>query len=328
MKKFLVFSLITLVGPTLVFAQNFGIQTQSFNLEIEPKFPDPLSEVRAKVTSFTFDADRASYQWTLNGKIIQQGTGAKEASFKVGQAGSLNSLKVIISAPDGTRLERTLEIYPNSIDLLVESSSFIPPWYKGAALVTPFGRVKIAAVPNFIFEGKRLDPKTLVYNWRVDDIPRSDLSGRGRQSITIPTPSSTGGQIKVSVKISSPVGTLEQEASTFVEARRPEILFYERRALEGTIISQALSPKTIPAGGELEVQAVPFYMNFSSLSELNFLWKVDGQKVISNSEEEPNILYVKPQEGSASQNALVSLTINNLKRVLEVVTGTFNIQVQ
>jgi hypothetical protein len=325
---FVIFLGLLLYGGTReVYGQTI-ISAESISVELSPKFPGPSSEVRAKLVSFTFDEDRATIEWILDGKRISEGVGAKEVSFSVGPLGSISTLRVLASPQEGGRIEKTLEIRPSSIDMLVQSQSYIPPWYKGAPVVTPKGQVRVVAIPHFIFQGGRLDPKTLIYNWKLDGVVRGDLSGRGRQSLNFRSPLTSGQRTKISVAISSPQETFESVAEVIVETQKPEIQFYERRPLEGLISSQALSSKTIKGGSELEVEAVPFFMNFTSLQELNFNWSLEGNIALEPySGGRPNIFLVKPIQGS-SGNALIKLVINNLKNVLEQISASFSINVE
>ncbi len=294
-------------------------------VELTPALPQPSSEVRAKVISFSFDVERASILWTLNGRRLLEGRGAKELAFEVGPVGSLNELEVTISPQEGGFIEKRVEIRPQGVDLLIEPESFTPPWYKGAAVASPGSRIRVIAIPNFIFARSRLDPKTLIYNWRIGDVAKGDLSGRGKQSLALRAPAVSGANTAVTVKVSSPQGDLA-EAQTFITASPPEILSYERAPLEGLRVSEALGIKTISAGANLEIQAVPFFMNFSSLDDLKFDWSFNGTRVAPNPRE-PDVFLIKsaPESGG---DVTLDLLVNNLKNVLEEIRTTLKIHVE
>ena len=321
----LIFLLLSfLTWTSSIQAQGFVPKTQSFSVELSPLFPTPLAEVRAKIISFTFDIDRAFIQWAVNQRVIAQGIGVKEVSFMVGPLGSMTTLKVSLSPQDGTSIEKELEIRPTAIDMLVESPSFTPQWYKGAGLVTPYAGVKVVAIPHFIFEGSRLDPETLIYNWKINDGVRGDLSGRGKQSIGFKAPLIASGRMKVSVRISSPKRTLQSEAQTFIEFKKPELVFYQRRSLEGLITSQALSLKSAAKGLEMEIEAVPFFMNFSALADLKFTWSLDGKNLIRTDSKESNVLIIKLNDDT-STTTVVRLIVGNMKNILENISASFKI---
>ena len=324
LRLFLLSALLALAA-SMASAQVFETAA-SVNLIISPEFPEPLSETSAKITTFSFDLDRANIQWILNGRVVSQGVGVKEISFRTGAPGSVSALRAVISPQGGGRIEKAVEIRPEAIDLLVDSKSYVPFWYKGAPLVTPGGMVRAIAMPHFIFQGSRLDPKTLIYQWEVDGEVRGDLSGRGRQTLEFKAPNLAGVETKVAVKISSPQGSLAARASTFIGTRSPELIFYERHPLEGLLTSQALYVKTLAAGENLEAGAVPFFANFGSKSELDFGWSFDGEAVEPNPLE-PDIFLIKSVAGILGQ-AEVGLVIKNLKNILEELQASFLVYVE
>ena len=307
-------------------AQIFEAVT-SVSLAITPEFPEPNSEVRARIITYSFDLDRASVEWVLNGRRLGAGVGLKEVSFMSGPAGSAGVLKVRVSPQGGPGVvEKTLEIRPAAADLLVETDNFVPYWYRGGKVVSPASRVKVVAIPHFIFEGARLDPKSLVYEWRLDGERQGEKSGRGRQSFSFKMPRAAGEPVTVSAKISSPQGTLNAEARTAIEAQNPQILFYEKKSLLGLVSSEAMTAKVITPGSSLEVEAVPFFMNASSLKDLNFRWNFDGAEVAPDPAE-PNVFLVKSNSGSSGSAAL-NLAVSNLKSVLEEARASLHIYAQ
>jgi len=81
LRLFLLSALLALAA-SMASAQVFETAA-SVNLIISPEFPEPLSETSAKITTFSFDLDRANIQWILNGRVVSQGVGVKEISFAV-----------------------------------------------------------------------------------------------------------------------------------------------------------------------------------------------------------------------------------------------------
>lgn len=299
----------------------------SLSIKISPEFPDPGAEVRAELLSYSIDVNRASITWALDGKVLASGIGIKEVSFKAASHGSKNTLSASATSPGGERFETSVAIRPQSVDLILDAKSRVPYWYKGAALPISRTRVVVSAIPNFISGGARISPSSLQYEWRVNRRLISDFSGRGKDSISVLTPSLGEVAKEVTVKVSSSDATLVKEASTLVQTFSPEILFYEQLPLEGIKTSLALSTKNIFAGGEFEVQAVPFFMNYSSLSDLSFSWNFNGNPTDSISGE-PDALSVKTLDGSGGQSGLIGILISNLKTSFESVNASFNANVQ
>src|SRR3989344_6081575 len=100
MKHFLMILATLMILIPSAQAQIFEAVT-SVSLAIAPEFPEPNSEVRARIVTYSFDLDRASVEWVLNGRRLGAGIGLKEVSFMSGPAGSAGVLKVRVSPQGG-----------------------------------------------------------------------------------------------------------------------------------------------------------------------------------------------------------------------------------
>ena len=88
----LAFLFIVMVTPTKN-ASSIGMTIPSgdFEIRMTPEYPGANTNVEAKIVSFSFDVDSSNITWTLNGKIIEQGIGAKTVEFQTGATGSMLS---------------------------------------------------------------------------------------------------------------------------------------------------------------------------------------------------------------------------------------------
>src|SRR3989338_3253604 len=63
-------------------------------------------------------------------------------------------------------IAQTDNFKPVEVNLLLESGSYVPSWYRGASLPTLESKTKGSA---FIFlNGKKLLPANFTYKWRID----------------------------------------------------------------------------------------------------------------------------------------------------------------
>jgi len=74
MKHFLMILATLMILIPSAQAQIFEAVT-SVSLAIAPEFPEPNSEVRARIITYSFDLDRASVEWVLNGRRLGAGIG-------------------------------------------------------------------------------------------------------------------------------------------------------------------------------------------------------------------------------------------------------------
>ncbi|MBI2609781.1 hypothetical protein HYW53_01220 [Candidatus Giovannonibacteria bacterium] len=321
MNKYLI--LITFVATGVAFfanAQLFEAIT-SVTLEVYPESPDPGAEVRAKLTTFSFDLDKSNIRWFLGMRLLSEGEGKKEIVFNAGPVGSVDKLSASITTPEGGKIEKNIEVRSSQIDLLVESKSFIPPWYRGSALISPQSDVKVTAIPNFISGGILLNPSSLNFSWSLEGEKVPETSGIGKQSFSFKAARGAGAIQTVSVKAESRDGLIVKTAETSFETHNPEILFYERKPLEGTIFVETISAKIIPSGSNLEIEAVPLFMNISTFRDLNFQWNFNN-KIVEADADQPSVFTIKSNSGEKGE-AIIKLMISNLRNVLEEVRASF-----
>ncbi len=320
-----IFISILILLPLLVFAQ-FNNAGAGATIRISPSLPNPLSQTKASLIYDGFDLTKASIRWTLNNKTIKSGTGAKDVTFQVGPAGSDNRLSVFASSIDGEEVEAAINIVPSVIDILMESDSYVPKWYKGGSLTTQGSKVKIVAIPHFTEGGRAVKPENLIYKWSIDNQYRVSLSGKGRQSLVYPSPMAQTGKTNISVVIENESGAISEQASVSIINKKPQILFYEKRGDEGEITSQAFRILNMTPGTKTKLQAEPFYMNFSSINDLTFDWNLDGSPS-SADDGEPNAFTITTL-AEAKGNHSVGVLISNIKNALDRAEGFLRINVK
>lgn len=294
---------------------------ESFSLNISPDNPFPGEEIIASLTSNSFDIDRSKITWVYNGKIVLEGTGKKQYRFKVGSLGKQETIKAIVVAPSGSRLEQTRSFILADVDLLWEARTSRPVFYPGKALPVLRSKVKIVAQPHFIFEGKRFSPKNLIYKWFFGDELFQEQSGFGRQSFEFSIPI-IGSENSVRAEVSSPNEDIKAIKTIFVPLADPQVLFYEENPLQGPKFNRALASFKTGSPSQIDFRAEPYY--FSSPS-LVYNWLING---ISAKKEPPfNILNLKVGEGFLG-DILLNLMVENFDNPLETKENNVKINVE
>ena len=150
-------------------------------MDFSPENPGANTQVSANITSYTFDVNRSAIAWIINGKVAGSG---KNFSFTTGNLGSKTELRVSAITPDEKPLSKYFTFQAAEVDLLWETSSYIPPSYQGKALPPPQASIKVTAVP----QGIKTAASRLIYEWRRNDKNLPDSSGQGKNTLNFYSP--------------------------------------------------------------------------------------------------------------------------------------------
>ena len=308
----------TITGPTTEELMNslqstLGEKMYAFFVDFSPQKPGANTQVSAQVTSYTFDVNRSSISWTLNGK--KAGTG-KQFSFTTGDIGSQTTLRVSIATPDGFNLDKSFYFQAAEIDLLWETSSYVPPPYQGKALPPPQASIKVTAIP----QGIKTAASKLIYEWKRNDKNLPDSSGQGKNTLNFYASETGGDTIEVSVSDSG--GNVNATNQIVIGVENPKILFYEDRPLEGTQYQKELGESVSLGKPELILRAEPFFFSKRALPILSYEWQMNGQKI--ETPQKPNLLNLTAPSGQKGTSA-ISLALENSKNILERANKTIQI---
>jgi hypothetical protein len=323
--KYLYLAVILLTSATMapqtLFAQTFeglGTQSNALSVSVSPKRPGPNQPVTVTIESFSLDLNRSEISWFLNGKIQTENIGQKTFSFKTGGPGSISNILIVVKTREGTVTEQSLNIRPATVDLIWEAVSYTPPFYKGKALYPFQGTVKVVAIPNIVTQnGGLLDAKNLVYTWKVDGHPATDVSGYGKNFIFF-----NGGiplkPTSVTVEVASLDQTYAAEGSTKFSPVQPQVIFYEDSPLLGTLYGKAMSKNTTLQNEEIKITAVPYFAGTRNKEDgnLEYEWQMNNQIVQMFGNK--SSLAFRQEKGEVGMGmATVSLVVSNPKKIFQ-----------
>ncbi len=159
---------------TIAYAQ---LGTADLNITTVPINPLPLQNVQIRLQSFGFDLSQASIIWTSNGVPIAQGIGKTAITVVAPANGKVATISATATSSDFAPTIATLLLRPASVDLLWEGAdSYTPPFYKGRALPSVNGLIRVTAVPAISA------PRGLSYTWSENDSVSQDNSGYEKNS--------------------------------------------------------------------------------------------------------------------------------------------------
>ncbi len=311
MKYFLIITFLFL--PIVVSAQLTGFN--NVQLKISPQNPAPGNTVTVKASGTSFDVNRSSFSWSVNGVPFPGGRGVGKVSFVAGSVGSRHNVSVFITTEKRVSISDSVTIVPTDVEILWEGTTNTPLFYKGKALHTAGSEVRAVVISNIIEKGRRFSPSELTYTWSRGSKVLGSLSGRGKSTITIEN-SGVLRDLDIRVEVSSPSNLVRGFDRVIIPVSDPEIYLYEDDPVLGLRYERALKNFNL-INEELTTVAAPFFFSSGSFS---YEWKVNGRKV----EEKGEKLTLRP-EGEGEGLATVSVVAQHLTAFLQKAEQVFRI---
>lgn len=293
-------------------------------LSLSPAYPGPREQVSVSAQTYSFDVNTVSLSWYVNGKLVKSGKGATDITVTTGAIGTPTTINITASQPT-THYEKSLTIWPSELDVMWHANTYTPVGYRGKALPVRGSTVTLVALPSFAAGRGPIDPKTLLYEWRVDDTLQKTPSGKGKNILLLPVTKSKNVPPDISVRVYNEDKSITKEKHITLSVREPELLFYEIHPLQGPLYQQALGNLfRVTSGGETRILAEPYYSS-GNPSFLNFQWNVDNVNLLPDTQHSP-ILSYRSEVGSVAQQNII-LEIQNPFNILEQIRKSFRIHV-
>lgn len=309
--------LIFLILPTHI------IRAQIFSdtfLQITPQNPRSREEVAVEIKTSQIDLNRAQISWFVNDTPVHSGIGESGIRFVTGSVGISIRVTASIETFNGNNLTRSITIRPSEVDILWNPISYTPPFYKGKALSSSAGLVILSAIPNIVGKnGKRIDSGDLIYTWRERGVVLGNASGFGKQQIILENGHVSQRPLSVSVTVTSFDGFLESKQNINIPIHEPQIVFYKKHPLEGTLYEQALDNSFALQDEELVIRAEPFFFSLDDVINnlLRYRWKINDRDISIPLNEQGNEVTIR-REGDESGVAKISIEIANFNTPFRV----------
>lgn len=155
-----------------------------------------------------------------------------------------------------------------TVDIAIETSSFVPSWYDGRAEPAAGAPVRAIATITGGTEGYS-------YRWEVNGtvLPSTESVA------TFTAPMGQEFRIRVDVQQNGGVAASKER---IVPLSEPEIAFHESSLLYGTV-QNAIDEELVLVGDEVSVRAVPYFMARDIFSGAhNTEWKLNGRTIEGN----------------------------------------------
>jgi ribosomal protein L31 len=305
-------SLLLVSGFVYVAQAQLGT-TDPLTVTINPDYPKPYQIVTVTPESTLFDLAASNITFSVNGQVVQRGTGSESASVAVGGPGSVTTITVT-AVNNGQTYTRSVTIRPADVALIVEPTSTTHPFYEGASLVGSQGRLRLIAVPDLrTSAGVPIASSNLVYTWKNGEQILQSTSGIGKSVLTGTAPVRYRDTV-ITVTVSSQDGSVVGRASALISPRDPIVRIYENDPLLGPRFENALVSSAGLSEDEGTYRAVPYY--FTSAPAIT--WEVNGNASQAGQDitvrpagngRGSAVLNVSASSGSIGQSASEALTL-------------------
>ncbi len=318
----------SIIVTVILFGAFYGtafaqVQNTDVALTINPTYPAPNQSVNATLSSFAVNLDKANISWSMNNKETLSGIGKKTFSFNTGDVGSSSVLSVRMNTLDGQNIVKTITITPTEVDMLWEApDSYVPPFYKGKALVPSQGTFKVVAMPNLMTSIGKSSASNLSYTWTKDGNGQPNSSGWGK-SYFIFKNNYLEKSNNIEVAISDITGNTSVSGSINLRTSIPKIIFYEKDLSLGTKWENSLGNFfTINPNGEILV-AEPYFFSPKDITSDNlvFDWSLNGAPL--QTPDPKNILSIKPESGK-SGSAKINISVKNIQTLFQSLEKEIN----
>lgn len=301
--------------PIIANAQlNVGLSSSDISVTLNPENPGPNQVVGISIESFAMDLNSANIVWLVNGKKTLSGIGQKQLTVTTGKLGQKTSVNISISSQTGT-IEKNFSITPTSVDLIWETDTYTPPFFKGKPLFTAESAITFIAIPHIMRNGVEINPLNLIYKWSNNGTVYGDQGGYGKNNLTI-VGSILPRPMDIVVEATDPQSGNMASGEIVIAPLTPFVLFYKNNPLYGVEYQRALAGTYSLSEREIEVTAVPYYfaVNSSFDNNLTYEWKINGVPI---NDDQNSASKVFRQVGDVFGTSNISLFVSQSDKMFQ-----------
>jgi len=305
------------IDPLTIYTNN------SITVTITPEYPEASKEVTITLASYSTDLARASFVWKVGNTTVLSGIGKKSYMLTAPKNGEEIVVSVTLTLVSGERIQKSIPIIPEDVDLLVESlDGYTPPFYRGRSLPVREGLVKVSAVPHI---GGITDSKEAVYEWTQNTKPLPGFSGYGKRYLVYKN-SFLDSFDSIGVTVSPRTGGRAAQKKETIGLYQPKVLLYQDHPSEGILFNKALLGQLTMNTDEKTFVASPYFSSTNPYGDstspaLGMFWKINGTNTTPT--EKNRITLRKPEgaEGQAHLTVETEHSLNTFQNKAE--TGVF-----
>jgi len=286
-------------------------------LAVNPLFPQPYTDVTVSIEAYSMDTVGATITWFVDGVEQTSFRNARSLTLRTGTLGKKISVSAIVKMLNGPSFTVRRDIIPAAVDLILESDTYVPAFYRGRALPSGNASMRAIAIPHV---GTSQSPLSFTYRWELGGSVLFGGPIRGKQSADVTM--SRFANERLSVTVIDQNGVSVAQKTIMLNPIEPELHFYEDNPLRGLHERAILDSLTL-IGDETTVYAEPYYMNTNLTPEsVDFTWSINGEETAYKNPDQHTITLRK---SGGSGNALVELKALTTTKIPQYLRGAFSI---
>jgi hypothetical protein len=309
----LCFFVVSLVLPHHAHAQ----LPSTADLAVSPLFPQPYSDITVSIEAYSMDTVGAAITWFVDGVEQTSFRNARSLTLKTGVLGKKISVSATVKMLNGPSFTVRRDIIPAAVDLILESDTYVPAFYRGRALPSGNASIRAIAIPHV---GTSVSPSSFTYRWELGGGVLFGGPIRGKQSADVTM--SRFANERLSVTVIDQNGVLVAQKTITLNPIEPELHFYEDNPLRGLHERAILGSLTL-IGDETTVYAEPYYMNTDLTAEsVDFAWSINGEET---SYKNPDQHTITLRKSGGSGSALIELKTLTQTKIPQYLRDAFSI---
>lgn len=296
------------------------VQENEIDYEMIPENPEPYDRVTINLSSYATDIDKAFISWESSNGVVQSGIGKKSLTFNAPGADASMYFDISVSpAGQSSSIKKRIVINPSDLDILWESvDGYVPPFYKGKALPSRGGIIKVVAIPNSktITSGiGKID-----YTWKSNDDTLEEYSGYNLNSYIFKN-SLFETTSNIEVQASSVAGNYNATKKIYIPTYNPYLVFYKKSPTDGVLYNNGIVDEYDMTEDQITFVAAPYNLAIlGNEKSFNYTWSVNGETVYTPKKNE---ISIRPT--SRGGYAEIGLGIENLRELFQKVTSVFSV---
>lgn len=329
MRKHIVSKLFYSICLLVVFFVAVPVSNAQFtetdiSINSSPAYPKPGDSVGVRLSSYSLDLDKVFVVWSVDGEQLASGIGKKVFSFNINETNKRYQVSASIDLVGGGSILKEVFVTASAVDLLWEATdSYVPPFYRGKALVAREGGFRVVAIPTLSTLRGPVSPSNLKYQWKKDGNNQVSASGFGKNSLEFRN-SYIDTSNQVEVEVTDIENTVKMGGKiTLVGLARPKIILYPKDPVLGTLLNRTIGDG-YQLGNEPEtIVAAPYYFSPKNLDDnnLRFSWAAGGRTIQPTTKNE--ITVVAPSGGGGTD---IRVVVENAKSLFQTLEKRINVK--